>query len=80
MTNLEILFAHSGVDNTVCSYGGMIAYRAGAPMSRRAAPSHLRILLIDTRQEPFTCDVHRKHWEKCSVTCADLFGRVVHLM
>ena len=61
LTNPVILFAHAGVDNTVCSYGGMIAYRAGAPMSRRAAPSDLRILLVDTRQDPFTYDIHRKH-------------------
>ena len=54
LTNPVILYTHVGVDNTVCSYGGMIAYRAGAPMSRRAAPSDLRILLVDTRQEPFT--------------------------
>jgi mevalonate kinase len=39
----------SGIDNTVCTYGGLLRYNSKSSTTRLAAPSSLRILLINTK-------------------------------
>ena len=43
----EIIFA--GIDNTVCTFGGLLSYSHSAGMTPLDAPRNLRILLINTR-------------------------------
>ena len=40
-----------GIDNTVCTFGGLLRYHPSSTLRMRAAlaPSNLRILLINTR-------------------------------